>query len=71
MAKCLGYCEEACEDLGLILDCCVSCHEDNDMGLDDLTEIDLDHGFYKVCCRILDSFNERKKNEKVAQAKGK
>lgn len=45
------------------VECCMSCHDDEEEGYDALTEVDLGKGRYAyVCCVILNELHERKNN---------
>jgi len=50
MDMCLGGCEKANEQLGLNKPCCVSCHGEWDDGYNEPIEIQVDGGYYLVCC---------------------
>jgi hypothetical protein len=45
-------CEEIKEKFELIIDCCISCHEDFDMGYDYYCTIFIDDKEYLVCCAV-------------------
>jgi hypothetical protein len=50
-----------CEDFAALnLPCCNSCHEESDMGIDALLEIEIDwegnHVHAHVCCKIANHF---------------
>ncbi len=46
----LGGCEEAAKHFGFEQSCCDSCHNDADEGYCSLIEIEIDQGYFNVCC---------------------
>ena len=53
MSKYLGGCEELDKDFNLKSpSCCDSCHVDNEDYGYSLREIELDNGYYEVCCEL-------------------
>ena len=57
MLRYKGGCSELSRDYGIEQKCCGSCHEDNELGYEDLLEVDEDEsvedrGYYVVCCKM-------------------
>lgn len=50
--KYLGSCEDIQDRLGFNINCCDSCHEENDEGYSDLMEYEFDDGYYNCCCTV-------------------
>lgn len=46
----LGSCEEMAKHFGLEQSCCDSCHNDVDEGYSSLIEIEIEKGYFHVCC---------------------
>ncbi len=65
--KYLGSCNKLRKDFpGLTEGCCCSCHEDDELGYIPLGEIEFSHGYYSVCCEMLNSYEEKEgNNERV------
>ena len=48
----MGYCDAFSRKFNISERCCESCHEDYDLGLDYLIDVDIEKGFYRICCQI-------------------
>ena len=60
----LGGCYQLEEDFKQNLDCCSSCHYDEEEGFGSLCEIYVDNGYYAVCCIAATAFKEPEKENK-------
>jgi len=58
--KCLGGCAEFAKWQGLEPECCDSCHDDANEGYGDLIDFPAPGGYYWICCRMLDKYEDVK-----------
>lgn len=46
-------------DVDIPVDCCDSCHEDEEMGYESFIEVEYNGSDYLVCCSIYNEFESR------------
>lgn len=62
MRKRISTCYDLHRDKGIELDCCLSCHQEYDLGYNNMTWIDEEESggyYYEVCCKMKEAFKER------------
>jgi hypothetical protein len=58
----LGGCSDFAKKFGLEnVNCCNSCHDDDDEGYMSLSEKNFEDGWYCVCCAMLIAYDEMEK----------
>lgn len=61
----LGRCNEAREALGLTVDCCSSCHSEDEKYL---SEIYTDDGWFETCCALATEYRDRKRKGRMKKS---
>jgi len=55
----LGYCWHLAEIFPELKNrCCTSCRDDDDDGYGELSDLETNSGFYKLCCRVYDEVTD-------------